>query len=84
MPNVDFAAPVHSCNPIHIVAAKIFLKYTEDEEFNFVVNNSNEPYRAMHCESGLADYIVDGSPEYHKLIDTLEYLMSDDAEEGDV
>jgi hypothetical protein len=60
---------------IKAIAKKIVAMYWHDLHFQVNVDLSNEPYRAMHCESGLADMIEDGSDDYVTLVDYLEDLI---------
>ncbi len=61
---------------IALLAAQIFVKLNTDALFADRVHSSNEPYRAMHCECRIADAekIIDGSEDYDRLIEALEYL----------
>jgi hypothetical protein len=61
---------------IALIAAQIFVKLNTDALFAERVHSSNEPYRAMHCECRIDDaaLIIDGSEDYDRLIDVLEYL----------
>jgi hypothetical protein len=61
---------------IALLAAQIFVKLNTDALFAERVHNSNEPYRAMHCECRIDEVsaIVDGSEDYDRLIEALEFL----------
>lgn len=61
---------------IEMTAGLIAMRYKLDPDFQKMVDSSNEPYRAMHSGSDIADHIIDGSDEYVKLVDELEKLMS--------
>jgi len=60
---------------IKAIAKKIVAKYWNDIPFQVSVDESNEFYRAMHCESGLADMIEDGSDDYVTLVDYMEEFI---------
>ena len=68
---------------IALVAAQIFVQLHTDANFAERVHSSNEPYRTMHafCNVPEAREIIDGSPQYCKLIDILEELVCADDEQ---
>ena len=61
---------------IALIAAQIYVKLNTDAQFAERVHSSMEPYRAMHAECRIpeAAEIIDGSEDYDKLVEVLEYL----------
>ena len=57
------------------LAREIVAKLETDIEFANWVWSSNEPFAAMILDCKLANHVVDGSPEWHALVDVLELLL---------
>ena len=62
-----------------LAAAKIYVKLCEDINYKDTFANSREPYRAIVdlARTTHVHNIVDGSDDYHSLIDFLESLLCD-------